>query len=1335
MALDVWKKYNTQLGLALCLAISGAYAFSVNQANAQITPDTTLPAAERSLFDQSSGEVNGKIVDLIKGGAIRDINLFHSFLEFNVKDGQRVYFANPAGIENILSRVTGANPSNIFGTLGVDGGANLFLINPNGILFGDNAKLDVSGSFVGTTADGIGFGNQGVFSASNPEPPSPLLTVNPNVFFFNQIPGNITSQAKLEKLAVDNLLLLGGDVEVNDSKISTNQGGNILLAGLGAPGEVALTRDGNKLGLDFSDGVKKGNVVIQNSAIKTLVPEDGNVDGGDIRIIADSIEVETSNKDQGIFTITKGNGKKGGNIIITADSSVTVTTNNDGENKPNQGIFTITEENGGEGGKITITSGLISVSTSKETERRSRVEENQGIFTQTAAVGSDGGEIILTADRLEVSVFANQQNQENDAEDQGILSKTTEQAGKGGKITINAGSVLVTSDRSRANVRDQTEEGIFTKTENRAGIGGDIDINVTGDVLLTNKGTIKTKTTSSGQGGTIEINAPNGNVTLKDRTRIQAWTRGSRSRRRGDEATGKGGEIIIHAGGTVAVTEDSRIENRVSRADGDSGKIEIIAAELLIDSRRDLQSQLDSGDGRPRSTLTQITTNTNDNGNAGSIVIRVGSLTMIGANRRGSDGITTNTRTSRGSGDAGEIDIIVEGDLILKDQAQIEAVSQNRSTGNGGEISIEAGSLFLSNRSFINAQTRSNSPGNPGNIDITVKDKIEITNSDIQTQVDDNAGNPETAKNTARGVGNITITAHSLSLKDGKLEALNQGNLPVANITVNATDFVKISGLKRLSGIFTETKLETQGVRDNNKSKGGTIEITTGKLTVSNDSLVSTRGIGGFPGGEIIVKAKEVAVTQGGQILANALNTDALNDVSNAGNITINASEQVIISGSDPNLLPTVDRIKDRRKRERKDLDREDNRLLDKMAKLKEKNAQLLKNKLTEPDTEDLKEDIEDLEEDIEQIKQRKRQIKLEASNDILIIQDDIPQSRIAVAATGGNNAGDLTVTTKNLTVENGAQISVSAVPLNQDSFPDTKVPESERGVAGTLTINAESLTLDNGKLLAATGKNSNNNQEAATIDINVSGLITLDNNSLILADATGDNVKGGNITIEGGLLILLPSDGETGNDIVANAQQGEGGEITITLQGLFGNFTSQQGLTRFNDISAINLTGDLSLSGLLEINSAINPGEDPENLPTATVDPSQLIVANCPRSGKVAVDELGEFIVTGRGGLPPSPLDPIHQQSVLVDWITLDTEEETIEEATSTPTPEVSYLPMRGKRRTANTPTPTRPKKKIVEAQGWTVGEDGTIILTAEPNTVTPKSNWYSPRSCGSKG
>ncbi|WP_424101001.1 filamentous hemagglutinin N-terminal domain-containing protein [Moorena producens] len=1543
MALDVLKRYNTQFGLALCLAISGAYAFSVNQANAQITPDATLPQGERSQLDLGSGEVNGKIVDLIKGGAIRDINLFHSFLEFNVGDGQSVYFANPAGIQNILSRVTGANPSNILGTLGVDGGANLFLINPKGIFFGDKAKLDVSGSFVGTTADGIGFGNRGVFSASNPEPPSPLLTVNPNVFFFNQIPGKITSQAKLEKLAVDNLLLLGGDIEVSkkdnkkDSKISTNQGGNILLAGLGAPGEVALTQDGDKLGLDFPDGVKKGNVVIKDSAIETSVAKDSDVDGGDIRIIADSLEVETSNKERGIFTITKGNGKKGGDIIITADSSVKVTTNNDGGNnkdggkKPNQGIFTKTEESGGAGGKISITADLISVSTSKQIkgkdgEKPSEVEEDQGIFTKTAAVGSDGGEIILTADRLEVSVFSNQKNHEEDTEDQGILTKTTAQAGNGGKITINAGSVLVTSNRLRAKTRKQTEEGIFTKTEKKAGIGGDIEINVTGDVLVTNKGTIKTKTTSSGQGGTIEINAPNGNVTMKDRSRIQAWTTAENSK----DATGHGGETIIKAGGVVAITEDSKIENRVVDAEGNSGKIEIIAAELWMDSQRDMQSRLDSNN-KKTTGQPQITSKTNDNGNAGSIEIRVGSLTMIGPDRAGSSGITSNT--DKKNGKAGDITIIVEGNFIMKDRAKIEAKSQKDVTGgDGGTITIQAGSLSLSNKSNITAEAKKRSKGNPGNInitvddkieiigkssaiktqidedagnnqtleggaanitikarslslknggrleastkgkipagditinatdfveisgvkrttqivtqtkkgaegpggrieittpslrlsnralldaksesdfdggeikinaddvqltdgakitatsqkkgnpgniDITAKDKIEITNSDIQTFVDFNAGNPERAENTPGGVGNIRIEARSLSLKDGgELEAFTLGKIPAGNITVNARDFVEISGVKSTSGIFTESRLGAQSVGDN-KPDGGMIEINTGgKLTVSNDAAISARSIGKFEGGEITINAKEVEVTQGGEIISTATNsglievvgvteegeieTKPLNgnnndDAANAGKIRINASEQIIVSGSEiKSSKSTVARIKDRLKRQKKDLDREDDKIINKMNQIKKENNKLLKDKIKEKDIKKIKDKIENLEQDIENIKQKKREIKLETSNDILVIQnDDIPQSRISVAASRGSNAGGLTITSKNLTVEDGARASVSAVPLDQDGFPKSNVDKSKRGEAGKLTIEAESLTLDNGKLIAATGKNTTNNEATGTIEIKVPGVIILDNNSLILASATGD-AKGGNIDISGGVLVALPlTNDDKGSDIFANAQDGDGGDIKITLQGLF-NLNVIEDRSAFIDpsgnidrslvfgnniseIAALSLTGE-GQSGTVT-RDITNSAQDPEILPTSLVDPSALILANCPRSGKVAVDELGEFIVTGRGGLPPSPLDPITQRSVLVDWVTIDTEEdqeETIKEAKSTPTPDVSYLPMRGKRRTASTPTPARPKKKIVEAQGWTVGEDGTIILTAEPNNGTPKSNWYSPRSCGSKG
>ncbi len=138
-------------------------------AAAQLTPDDTL-GDERSVVTPQG------LRDLIEGGAIRHSNLFHSFQEFNVNPGQRVYFANPQGIMNILTRVTGNNISQIFGTLGIDGNANLFLLNPNGIVFGENASLDIRGSFLATTVDRLNFDNY-QFSATNADTP-PLLTIN-----------------------------------------------------------------------------------------------------------------------------------------------------------------------------------------------------------------------------------------------------------------------------------------------------------------------------------------------------------------------------------------------------------------------------------------------------------------------------------------------------------------------------------------------------------------------------------------------------------------------------------------------------------------------------------------------------------------------------------------------------------------------------------------------------------------------------------------------------------------------------------------------------------------------------------------------------------------------------------------------------------------------------------------------------------------------------------------------------------------------------------------------------------------------------------------------------
>ncbi|MEB3293397.1 MAG: filamentous hemagglutinin N-terminal domain-containing protein [Synechococcales bacterium] len=158
-----------------CLVLAHGALLQGEAAQAQITPDQTL-GAERSVIDRNV-EIRGALGDRIGGGARRGANLFHSFSEFGVERDQRVYFSNPGGVENILSRVTGSNRSDILGKLGVDGSANLFLINPNGILFGPNAQLDVAGSFVAGTSDRILFSNGESFSARNPQAP-PLLEIN-----------------------------------------------------------------------------------------------------------------------------------------------------------------------------------------------------------------------------------------------------------------------------------------------------------------------------------------------------------------------------------------------------------------------------------------------------------------------------------------------------------------------------------------------------------------------------------------------------------------------------------------------------------------------------------------------------------------------------------------------------------------------------------------------------------------------------------------------------------------------------------------------------------------------------------------------------------------------------------------------------------------------------------------------------------------------------------------------------------------------------------------------------------------------------------------------------
>ena len=243
-------------------------------------------------------------VDGIGGGAVREQNLFHSFEVFDIGDGNGAYFiADSDAINNIFARVTGNEFSKILGVLGtsrftngfrVPTNANLYLINPNGILFGPNSALDIGGSLIVTTADTIRFGAD-EFRASNPNLPSSVLTVDPSSYLFTQpLPADIVSFSasgnQFRGLRVpngSNLTFLAGNVDINGQGRLAGLhafGGLVELAAAGGPGEVNIGPTGE---LIISETVPNGEVLLTDRAqIDVSLGSGGNINimAGDINV-------------------------------------------------------------------------------------------------------------------------------------------------------------------------------------------------------------------------------------------------------------------------------------------------------------------------------------------------------------------------------------------------------------------------------------------------------------------------------------------------------------------------------------------------------------------------------------------------------------------------------------------------------------------------------------------------------------------------------------------------------------------------------------------------------------------------------------------------------------------------------------------------------------------------------------------------------------------------------------------------------------------------------------------------------------------------------------------
>ena len=337
------------------IGLTLAFLTNVDPIHAQIIPDTTLPVNSQVIPGVCTG------CTMINSGTERGANLFHSFREFSIPTGGSAFFNNATQIQNILTRVTGTSISNIDGLIRANGNANLYLLNPNGIVFGPNASLDIGGSFLATTATGFKFANGSEYSATNPQSP-PLLAVNlvPGVQFSVRPQGSaITSSGNLiagqdltllaNKLDLQGQLLAGRDLTLladnaviaRDSRNTpfvAAAGGNLLLqgsqkidiavlkhpsSGLLSGGDLVL-RSNNTIGADahFSSG--------RNFSVERLDGSVGNLYSPNDPIILTNGDVTLGDYTGASLHILAGGSVTLGNVTITGigDSATTINPGN-----------------------------------------------------------------------------------------------------------------------------------------------------------------------------------------------------------------------------------------------------------------------------------------------------------------------------------------------------------------------------------------------------------------------------------------------------------------------------------------------------------------------------------------------------------------------------------------------------------------------------------------------------------------------------------------------------------------------------------------------------------------------------------------------------------------------------------------------------------------------------------------------------------------------------------------------------------------------------------------------------------------------------------------------
>jgi len=500
----------------------------------------------------------------ITHGLQEGTSLFHSFRDFSIgaeesatfmKDGIRT----PNDIRNILARVTGDNESEIFGSLYSDFGADLYLMNPNGIIFGENASLDVKGSFHATTADYLRLGKDAFFYA-NLSDESSFISATPAAFgFLSEQPAPITIKGEnvfLEVPEENSLSMIGGDITIENS-ILYAPSGRINLAAVASEGEVE--KDSIEI-----NAIQKGEINLSHFSEYTDVEVDDKLIIGsyydDEGELIEEVYASYANIDVSNYTKTAAAGQifiRGGKFTVEEATILADTYEYDGEQKADTGINIAID------GNINLIDNAVITADNRQTD-----------------IQKKSGDITIKAENLTF-----QQTQEFDDESDyfideylGIISTDSFGPGTAGDINIKLTGSL-----------DLSPGGILSSAQDVVGNAGNIDIKAR-KVSLQKESMIMAES-FGGYPGNIVLNTSE--LRLMDRSII------SNSSEIEDALTEyTGGNITLNVRDMLYLRSDSWISAKTFSSKHDAGNITIRGSKFFIlDKSQVAANAEEEGDG------------------------------------------------------------------------------------------------------------------------------------------------------------------------------------------------------------------------------------------------------------------------------------------------------------------------------------------------------------------------------------------------------------------------------------------------------------------------------------------------------------------------------------------------------------------------------------------------------------------------------------------------------------------------------------------------------------------------------------------------------------------